>query len=638
MHACAFSFVDRSRVNFETHLCGALRQRLGRCAKEEDEGLADDPLPRVLDHTRLRKASREDLKIVDNSSVGVWGILCASTFLRSLRRGSRGRAVMRGARWLLAAAAVSLVACGSAESEEDEEGFSLDAVTGERPFRPDIADTSTWTWHSRSEASCTPSPQAATVLEAAKRAKKSDDIIPKDLYLTTRNAAGPAFLESSEMFPALAGVIANAEHEVDLQWHIIDSDSDGFHDVIGGIKKLHERLAADKAAGKERTHPVVIRLVSPDWALKPGNSVQKQASAIRQHVGEIDPTLIKLEVAAHRYFSLAVMHVKMAIIDGAIVHVGGGNLSNHQNYHDGAAHERDSAYVVKGAIGKAALAQFDDMWNHRATTAYACNAERCAKINDRPKLKVKIGSQAGSGHLPEVADPDLSKFGLAEDACLPMVFMAKRASEFVPSWEIDHPVGQGLRAAFGASTSVLKISTPNLNDRFVGPLIDAARSKEGKVQILLPQTFNEFTEAIPYLGGGTNRMIAWWLVKRVGKENVGRDQLLDLKWFSVDGRTPQRGGWATGGRHVKYYSVDGQLALIGSTNLDKQSMSRSREVTIGVDDATVTKQWDAKIFDADFNKGIGILKENEQAVPTELPDEDMDKAPQDVQEDWMDGL
>src|SRR5688572_31008638 len=158
----------------------------------------------------------------------LWSLLKASAW------GSRGRMVMRGGRWLLAAAAVSLVACGSAQGEDDEEGYSLDAVSGgNRPFRPDLADTSQWKWHSRSDAACALSPQATTVLDAAKRAKKSDDVIPKDLYLTTRNAAGPAFLSAGEMFPALGGLIANAEHEVDLQWHIIESDSDGFHDVIG---------------------------------------------------------------------------------------------------------------------------------------------------------------------------------------------------------------------------------------------------------------------------------------------------------------------------------------------------------------------------------------------------------------------
>src|SRR5687768_11780907 len=107
--------------------------------------------------------------------------------LKPRLRRLEGERVMRGARWLLAAAAVSLVACGSAQSEEDEEGFSLDAVTGgTRPFRPDVADTSAWKWHSRSDGECALSPQASVVLDAAKRAKKSDDIVPKDLYLTTR--------------------------------------------------------------------------------------------------------------------------------------------------------------------------------------------------------------------------------------------------------------------------------------------------------------------------------------------------------------------------------------------------------------------------------------------------------------------
>lgn len=544
-------------------------------------------------------------------------------------------------RWVFGlglAATMILAGCGAAEDDDVEEGdgFALTESGGARPYQPDVADVSGYTWHSRSDVACSMSPQARAVHDAAiDSAGKST--IPKELLLSNRNAAGPALLESGEMFPALGGLIANAEHEVDIQWHVIDSDSDGFHDVIGGIKKLHDRLLAERDAGKTRSHPVTVRIISGDWKLKPGNSVQSQASAIRTHAGALDPDLIKIEIAAHGYVTLAVMHVKMAVIDGAIVHVGGGNLSNHQNYHDGAMHERDSAYVVKGAVGKSALAQFDDLWNHRQTTAYACNAERCVKIKDRPKLQVAHANAVGSGHVPEVADPDLSKYGLAADACLPMVFLSKRASEFVFSWDIGHPIGKGLRAAFAASTKVLKLSTPNVNDRFVGPIIDAAKSKT-EVRMLVPQTFNEFVEAVPYLGGGTNRMTAWWLAKRIGKDNVGPGKNLDFRWFSIDGRTPQRGGWATGGRHIKYYSVDEQLAIVGSTNLDKQSMSRSREVGIVVDDPTVTKQWDAKIFDADFAKGIELLAENEVKTPAELPDEKLDEAPQDVQGDYQENL
>ena len=542
--------------------------------------------------------------------------------------------------WMLLGT-LALAACGGAPDEApDDEGFALDAVTGGRAFRPDIADPSEWKWHSRTAApgACTPSAPAAAVYAAAKGAKHSNDIIPQELILTTRNAAGPALLDSSEMGPALAGLIARAEHEVDLQWHQIDADSDQFHNVIGGIKKLHERLAAERDSGKERARPVVVRIITPDWAVKPGNSVQKYASAIRAHAGELDPSLIELQVAAHSYFSLAVMHVKIGIIDGAIVHVGGGNLTNHQNYHDGFVHERDSAYVVKGEIAKASLAQFDDLWNHRATSAFACNAEKCTKIKDRPKLSVAIAGRPGSGHIPEVANPDLKTIGLDENACLPMVFMVKRASEFVISWDINHPIGMGFRAAFASSKKVLKISTPNLNDRFVGPVIDSAKSQKTEVQLMMPQTFNEITEAMPYLGGGTNRMTAWWLAKRIGKDNIGAGKLLDLRWFSIDGRTPQRGGFATGGRHIKYYSVDNQFAIIGSTNLDKQSMSRSREVGIGVDDPTVTKQWDAKIFDADYAKAIPLLRENEIPVPEVLEEEKLEEAPVPVQEEFQEGM
>src|SRR5262249_54105676 len=91
---------------------------------------------------------------------------------------------------------------------------------------------------------------------------------------------------------------------------------------------------------------------------------------------------------------------------------------------------------------------------------------------------------------------------------------------------------------------------------------------------------------------------------------------------SLDGRTPHRGWGQEIGRHIKYYSIDEKLAIIGSTNLDKQSMHRSREVSIAVDNAAVTKLWDAKIFNADYSLGRRLLSkddvEGKDSPPAEI--------------------
>jgi phosphatidylserine/phosphatidylglycerophosphate/cardiolipin synthase-like enzyme len=535
---------------------------------------------------------------------------------------------MSGHRWL-AVLALSLAACAAPADDDADE--SLGALGSSRPYRPQMADASAWTWHTRDASvdACTPSAPAQAAADAAVRARKST-FLPPELVLTTRNAAGPSFLSAGEMFPALAALIAEAEHEVDLQFAMNDHDSDPFNDVIGGLHVLYQRLAADAARGVTRSHPVMVRIVVPNW-FGSGN-VQKIATSIRARLGAVDPALLRLEIGALRQVALGIMHVKVAIIDGITVHVGGGNLTHHQNYQDGAPHEQDSAYVVKGAVGKAALAQFDDVWNSAANTVHTCDADRCSQVRRKTALAVSVSGRAGSGHVPEVADPDLAAAGVPETACLPMVFMVRRANNNPFARETDNPIGQGFRAAFRSSRSVLRVSTPNLNGKWAEAIEQIVKANETQVRLILPQTFNDLMERDPFIGGGTNRRTMAWLHRRLGADAIGVDQPLDARWFSVDGTTIQRGGWKTGGRHIKYYSVDGQLAIVGSTNLDKQSMSRAREIGIAVDDPTVTAQWDAKVFDADFARAISVDGRALPAAPDETPEDELENAPPETQQ------
>ena len=110
----------------------------------------------------------------------------------------------------------------------------------------------------------------------------------------------------------------------------------------------------------------------------------------------------------------------------------------------------------------------------------------------------------------------------------------------------------------------------------------------------------------PALGGGGNRSTMAWMIDQVGATKVGADdgRPFDPRWFSLDGVTMQTGGGATGGRHVKFYAVDSRLVIVGSTNLDKQSMDRSREVALAVDDEAVARWWTTTLFDGDFGRGI----------------------------------
>jgi phosphatidylserine/phosphatidylglycerophosphate/cardiolipin synthase-like enzyme len=79
----------------------------------------------------------------------------------------------------------------------------------------------------------------------------------------------------------------------------------------------------------------------------------------------------------------------------------------------------------------------------------------------------------------------------------------------------------------------------------------------------------------------------------------------------MDGVTPVEGNLdqdegVNGPSHVKYLSVDGQLAIVGSANLDNQSFSRSREVNVVIDSADVVAAWDTQLFGAELKGAVPV--------------------------------
>ncbi len=86
-----------------------------------------------------------------------------------------------------------------------------------------------------------------------------------------------------------------------------------------------------------------------------------------------------------------------------------------------------------------------------------------------------------------------------------------------------------------------------------------------------------------------------------------------MRWYSrkLDGVTPVEGGLdpeagVNGPSHIKYSSYDGQLAIVGSANLDNQSFSRSREVNVVIDDPATVAAWDARLFGAEHAGAVPV--------------------------------
>ena len=86
--------------------------------------------------------------------------------------------------------------------------------------------------------------------------------------------------------------------------------------------------------------------------------------------------------------------------------------------------------------------------------------------------------------------------------------------------------------------------------------------------------------------------------KKVGKFN--------MRWF-VDrkGRLSRQFGkskskldkWTS---HTKYMSVDNQVTVVGSSNMDNQSWYYSRELNIAIDHHEITRKWCNNVFRTDY--------------------------------------
>ena len=261
---------------------------------------------------------------------------------------------------------------------------------------------------------------------------------------------------------------------------------------------------------------------------------------------------------------------------------------------------------------------------------------------------------------------DVSDELTPEGECLPMM-ITTRPSQGLPREDNDNTQNQAFFAAFanagehGDEPGRIRILTPNFNDKEARLAIVDAIRREVDVEMVLAKGFhNDFIHNLAqphHCAGGavlcpckTNQECAEWfysedplkedwslpsVTKYVGCPIApglplpcsvvleGTERLynevfqpsdsdvqewrdlvcehLDIRWFSL-GDGPVYG--SDGALHGKYMSIDDQVAIVGSANMDNYAWDNSREVNIVVDSAEVTRRWDERVFNDAFETGL----------------------------------
>jgi phosphatidylserine/phosphatidylglycerophosphate/cardiolipin synthase-like enzyme len=393
--------------------------------------------------------------------------------------------------------------------------------------------------------------------------------------VTFDNRTGEALITGPAIFPAIAEAIASAEHEVDIAMFVFDR-SDAYDEIMAALVRLQQRRAA---AGSD--HPVVVRIVIDAQKAVFNTAPEIIERAISGLAAlDLDPNHVQVFLATYEHLTLGNLHTKTVVVDGRIGMLGGANVQSQHDYDDPWL---DSFYGVEGPAAQTLLADFDHAWTK--ARKWHCDAAACQRWDDAPPI----------WHPGEVLEPTFDDAG----ACTPVIALNRTAWGGFNN-DVNNPMAQGLLAAMAGATERIRIQTPNLNDDAVRDALVAAVGRGVEVQIVLSLGFN--ATAMGFFGG-SNAYVADDLRARVIAEAPDHAERLDIRWYSPDGVAPVDGN-GSGASHLKYLSIDGQIAVVGSTNMDTIAWNHSRETNLAFDSAEVTRRWDAQVFEPSFARAI----------------------------------
>lgn len=409
--------------------------------------------------------------------------------------------------------------------------------------------------------------------------------VPGTSFVTANNVvAETPLIEGPQIFGAMADLIAGANREVDFQTYVYEADSDVSELLLSGLSRLEARLEASRPA-----EPVVVRMLLDVSSLGFGSKARYVPELGKAIEGlHLDPALVKVELAMFVHTVFGNLHVKTLVVDGERAILTGANPQKHHDAEVGPWF--DTGYAATGGAATALLADFDFHWGHRKTKRWVCGGDRDGDDCKQPSEKLTRTFPAST-----------------TKECLP-VLAATRSGDGSPFGNAtDNPQDQAFLAAFANARTHVAMITPNINDdAFKKGLVDAIVANDAlRVDLVLSKNFNDATVSLPGQGGNNQKNVDR-LYESLARANVGAPcSRLRIRWYSEDGASPISGN-GPHASHAKYASFDGQVAIVGSANMDTQSWNHSHEANIVVDSARVTKAWDDAVFAPAFARSIDV--------------------------------
>lgn len=442
-----------------------------------------------------------------------------------------------------------------------------------------------------------PAGASASFRELARAALdvRANGTIDASLTLVAGSMASETVAVDPEaIFETMGALMERAEHDVAFQTFAWAADSDPAQTLFLALQRLSDRRARENVTGP----PVAVRILidTMDSGLNGNGPTSQVMRGVERQVRRwnLDPRHVHVEVAAHRHDGLGSLHSKTLVVDGVHAVVTGANANHNDDFQTG---EHDAGFVFGGLVSRALLSDFDHAW---------LESERWTCGTEYPRVKTVKG-HPGPRRVNCLSRPDEIEHRVAplpsilESESVPMLVLTKKPQNnpFVRDG-IDNPLAQTLLAALERG-QLIRIMTPNLNDRAVVESIVDAVLRGREVQVVMGRGYEDFPQSMPGQGG-TNEEVVARLYARLGRAGLtDACERLQVRWYSHDGITELRGN-VPHATHVKAVWIDDELVLVTSKNMDTQSWRHSREVGVLLDSPRLARAWLEALFLPDFEK------------------------------------
>lgn len=410
-----------------------------------------------------------------------------------------------------------------------------------------------------------------------------------ELAVTQGNNLISADVGGDAIFSKQAELVKTAKEEVLIQTFAWDPNSAGAKMILDslatladerpdGAEKLAVRLMVDEGTGLAKKFMLMTsankgKNTGPSrWSSSPEALVGNYKNSPDHKYAKITEKL-DFQVRVYQHSSSNSLHSKSVVVDGAAAAMTGANV---QSRNHGEMPAYDLGVTMSGPVASGLRDDFVSHWNAAVNPDQKTQAMRLAPI-------------------PNATELDEPSEGVV------MALLTR-----TPNWNVLHngvssPQNQGFIAAMSNAQKSIQVMTPNLNAPAVRDELVRAANRGVNVQILVSKGFND-ERVKGFIAGGTNDESIRDIASRVKDKSR-----LDIRYFQNPNHLetdplPDGNTAGNGANHAKFMAVDGEVAIVGSSNMDKTSWHFSAETNAAILDTDATQSISDAIFAPAWNK------------------------------------